>query len=331
MNSETDRGGGAETGALIGDALAMPAHWYYDTAALRETFRRLDTYRDPPQDHPTSILWRSSYEPREPQFDILGAERPFWGQRNVHYHRLLRAGENTLNLQLLTLALADVRTRGGYDVQRYRSAYIEFLRHPEGHRDTYLEECHRGFFVNLRRGVPPERCAVQEKHIGGMVAVLPLWALLRTLGESDSAARLAVHQHVGVTHAGEMVRTAVDTLLVLAAELWEGVPLKEALTAHLRRQDLPYLQGPIERLATKNVPEVIGPTFSPACYLQDAMPATFYLALRYHDDPETALVENAMAGGDNCHRGAVLGALLGLAGGRQAFPQRWLTGLIPQR
>ena len=32
-------------------------------------------------------------------------------------------------------------------------------------------------------------------------------------------------------------------------------------------------------------------------------------------------------GGDNCHRGAVLGALLGAALGVEAIPKRWIDGL----
>lgn len=70
----------------------------------------------------------------------------------------------------------------------------------------------------------------------------------------------------------------------------------------------------------------MGRLYSTACYLEDALPGTFYLALRSADDPEEALVANAMAGGDNCHRGAVLGALLGLAGGPETFPERWRAG-----
>jgi ADP-ribosylglycohydrolase len=53
----------------------------------------------------------------------------------------------------------------------------------------------------------------------------------------------------------------------------------------------------------------------------------FYLALRYADRPDQGLIENVMAGGDNCHRGAVLGALFGLAGGLSLFPPHWITEL----
>ena len=54
--------------------------------------------------------------------------------------------------------------------------------------------------------------------------------------------------------------------------------------------------------------DVIGGMLSPACYIEHSFPAVLYLAARYPDDFEAALVANTNVGGDNCHRGAVLGA-----------------------
>ncbi len=73
--------------------------------------------------------------------------------------------------------------------------------------------------------------------------------------------------------------------------------------------------------------EVIGRILSPACYIEHSFPGVLYLAARYSDNFETALVANTNLGGDNCHRGAVLGALLGAALGYQAIPERWIRGL----
>ena len=323
---------GALMGAYIGDALAMPAHWFYDPVELERTFGRIDRYLSPPPAHPGSILWRSTYGPTEPEFDILGEQRQYWGRRGVHYHQFLVAGENTLNLKLLRLALDQVEAVRGYDRERYLAAYQEFMLNPAAHRDTYVEECHRGFFENLRKGYKPEKAAVREKHIGGMVAVIPLYAALRVHGYSDEDARQTVLTHVHITHGGELIAEAAGTLLTLAAELWEGASLRESLVDHLKRQDLPYLRGPIMRQTELPPEQVLGRVYSTACYLEGALPATFYLALRYSDDPAEALIANTMAGGDNCHRGAVLGALLGLDGGTTRFPERWQTGLVaPQR
>ena len=50
------------------------------------------------------------------------------------------------------------------------------------------------------------------------------------------------------------------------------------------------------------------------------MPAALYLAWKYHDDFAAGITANAMVGGDNCHRGAVVGGLLGAASG--GIPER---------
>ena len=66
---------------------------------------------------------------------------------------------------------------------------------------------------------------------------------------------------------------------------------------------------------------------SPACYVDDSVPATLYLARKYASRPEEGLVANTMAGGDNCYRGSVLGALLGAESGVAGWPERWRRGL----
>ncbi|MDX9800633.1 MAG: ADP-ribosylglycohydrolase family protein [Spirochaetia bacterium] len=318
-----DRFNGAAAGAYIGDALAMPAHWYYDQKKLQKEFGRITSFRKPPGIHTGSFLWRSSYEPEEKDYDILGSQRKYWGVKNIHYHQFLEAGENTLNLKLLRLALGMASELGGYDRDTYISLYMKFMLHPDEHRDTYIEECHRGFFINLKKGVKPEKCAIEEKHIGGMVHVIPLYAKLRSLGLNQEKASSAVHEHVSVTHRGEKIRKGVNTLIALADEIIDGNTLEDSLKNHLEKQDLEYLTGKIASLISKPDLDVLGPVFSVACYLDDSLPASFYLALKYSSSPKEALIQNTMAGGDNCHRGAVIGALLGLAGGESIFPSEW--------
>ncbi len=47
---------GALWGMFVGDALAMPAHWYYDVAALQRDFGTLRDYQAPKDLHPSSIM-----------------------------------------------------------------------------------------------------------------------------------------------------------------------------------------------------------------------------------------------------------------------------------
>jgi ADP-ribosylglycohydrolase len=73
--------------------------------------------------------------------------------------------------------------------------------------------------------------------------------------------------------------------------------------------------------------DVIGGLLSPACYIDQSFPSVLYLAGRYPNDFEAALIANTNVGGDNCHRGAVLGAILGAGLGFEAIPKAWVNGL----
>ena len=153
MNRASDaKRAGAIWGTFIGDALAMPVHWYYDRAALRRDYGIVSDYVAPRNPHPDSILWRSAYAPLNERGDILHEQAQYWGQRGIHYHQFLRAGENTLNLQLGRVLIESLIARGVYDAEDYLRRYLDFMLTPGRHRDTYVEECHRKFFTAYARG-----------------------------------------------------------------------------------------------------------------------------------------------------------------------------------
>jgi len=135
-----DRAEGALWGLLLGDALAMPVHWYYDRQALRRDYGEVRDLLAPRNPHPGSILHRSHYAPADPDADILHDQARYWGQPGIHYHQHLEAGENTLNLLLVQVLLADLAEHGRYDADRYLERMIAFVRDPGSHRDTYVEE-----------------------------------------------------------------------------------------------------------------------------------------------------------------------------------------------
>jgi ADP-ribosylglycohydrolase len=77
----------------------------------------------------------------------------------------------------------------------------------------------------------------------------------------------------------------------------------------------PGLDLPTLTAKARSDSDVVGGRFSTACYISDSWPSVLYLAYKYHDDFEKALLVNTNAGGDNVHRGSVLGTLLGLTTG----------------
>lgn len=306
-----DRRTAAYDGSLAADALAMPVHWYYDRDALRRDYGVVDRFLAPRNPHPGSILGRSEYIAPNERGDILREQARYWGQAGIHYHQFLEAGENTLNFRLATELFHHVRERGGYDADAWLGCYIARMLEPGWHRDTYIEECHRGFFTRLANGVAPRKCGIRDEHIGGLATVPALVAALDGTPREDL--RRIVKEHVGLTHAHANVIRAADTLTrVLWAVATGGTPLRDAIRAEAGD----WISGTKAESWTRQPDEhVIGTRFSPACYIAEAMPASLYLAWKYHDDFAAGVTANAMVGGDNCHRAAVVGSLLGAACG----------------
>jgi len=58
---DTSRFDAAWWGGFIGDALAMPVHWYYTRNRIAEDYGDITTYLPPHNPHPDSFLWRSEY------------------------------------------------------------------------------------------------------------------------------------------------------------------------------------------------------------------------------------------------------------------------------
>ncbi len=306
----------AYRGSLVADAISMPVHWYYDREALRAEYGEITGYLAPKNPHTGSILWRSEYTALNEKGEILHDQAVYWGQRGIHYHQFLKAGENTLNFQLARELVNLCEKIGGYDPDAWLAHYIDFMLTPGKHRDTYLEEYHRGFFTRYASGKAPRKCAIQDEHIGGLAQVPALCFILRDLDLPQL--RAAVKEHVGLTHAHANVQRAADTLARLLFRIREGLTLRDAI----RSEAGDWISGnKADTWIAQPDTHVIGQRFSPACYIAESMPASLYLAWKYHDDFDAGIIANAMVGGDNCHRGAVVGSLLGAARG---VSEKWL-------
>ncbi len=308
-------------GSLAADALAMPVHWYYDTAALHRDYGTVDRYLEPKNPHSGSILWRSQYQALNEKGDILREQAQYWGHRGIHYHQFLKAGENTLNFRLSRELFDFVKERGGYDPDAWLERYIARMLEPGWHHDTYVEEYHRAFFTRYAQGKKPRKCGISDEHIGGLATVPALCAALQGMGLPEL--RSVVKEHIGLTHAHANVLRAADTLV----RILSGVSLGESVHDVLRREAGDWISGKkADSWLHQPDEHVVGSRFSPACYIADAMPASLYLVWKYQSDFTAGIVANAMVGGDNCHRGAVVGSILGAANG---VPERFLLGNSP--
>ncbi len=239
----------------------------------------------------------------------------------------MRAGENTLNAVCARLVTRSITAERGYSSSRFLKDYVSFMTTPGSHNDTYAESFHRDFFANWAAGVPPEKCAGKEGHntptIGGFVMLPPV--VFANMWRGEALMRKAVVEHLRLTHDSELLASRAELFASLLADLVRGTPAREAIHAAGKQlsMDLPTL---VQR-AGGNDGLVVGRMFSTACYITDSLPSVLYLAAAHADSFEDAVLSNTNLGGENCHRGSALGAIMGAALGESRIPARFISGL----
>ena len=319
----------------VGDSLAMPVHWYYNPMDIFKDFPGgIQQLENAPTHHPSSImsLHSTAQGGRRKQSAgggreivgqvILKGKRAFWDIPHQHYHQGMRAGQNTLNAHCTRVVTRSITAAGGrYDPKRFLADYISFMTadNPQ-HPDTYAESFHRGFFANLENGNPPERCGAithDTPSVGGLVMVPPIAIATLLQGNSLESTQKVCRQHLFLTHPDAFLAKICDAFVQLISTL---------LFREVDENPEQYIADTAQRSMGINVrslvakarsdSDVVGGRYSPACYITDSWPSILYLATQYVQDPQAGLLANTNLGGDNVHRGAVLGVILGLATSR---------------
>ena len=267
-----------------------------------------------------------------------------------HYHHGLKAGENTLGASLVRVLIRSVVKNRFYSDKDFLMDFIDYLSVPGKNRDPYTETYIRKWFENYSRGVPPESCAELQKNSwsidanGGVIRPLVISMLA---DNSYKGIGIAV-EHMNLTHRSENIVSALSILVPLLNSLLNGSDKTETLKKYSSLIHLPEIRGKdlisyyvknngpeniserdMWRLHTKlkdesfdvedfsrkyQEEEVTGTYLSTACYPEHGIPLLLYFAWKYSSDMEGALLANTNAGGDNVHRGMILGLIMGASG-----------------
>jgi|GEM_PF-164523 len=368
-------------GLFAGDALAMPAHWFYQLENIHKTFDGgIRGYEAAPHPHPESFMVGMGYHPDISKaqqlgrpYDILHDSAKFYetsytklqiatGEREAahgnstptkeeryHYHHGLAKGENTVAAQLVRVLMRSVAENGRYDERHFLDSFVQFLTTPGSRKDPYTEIYLRSWFENYSRGLPATACAERQRNVwsigshGGMIRPMVLSLLAAT--EYQGLGFAAEHQNL--THRSENVTAALGVTVPLLHDLLEGHDAIDAAQNRSRHMRVPKLTGEdlhqlysthrgpgnipyrqmwelhsdlsaenfdLGRLVAENeVADVVLKKFGTVCYPEHGLPLMLFLAAKHGFSAEPALLANVNAGGDNVHRGAVLGLLVGAA------------------
>ena len=157
-------------------------------------------------------------------------------------------------------------------------------------------------------------------EIAGSARIAPLIAFLSNSSEEE-VVRASVEQTM-LTHRSKEAEESAIFLAKSGYQLIHGANLLDTLNETAPAWALKKANN----VLTENTVDAIT-KLGPACSISSALPSVLYLAMKYGDDTETAFIENAMAGGDNCARGLALGILLGATNGLSSIPERWVENL----
>jgi ADP-ribosyl-[dinitrogen reductase] hydrolase len=313
-----DRCIGSLLGFFIGDALAMPVHWYYDLRQLRSDFGEITQYEAPKPRFPGSIMnlsntgggGRGSDEGDIVGTVILHGKKKYWlASGQYHYHHGMRAGENTLDSLVTLVLIKNMVKQGRLDCTDFVNDYVQFMTTPGTHNDAYAGTCHRMFFKNMVTNVPLPQCPDNDSHnvdaIDALMIVPPIvWANLNAdKTQRDEAITAAIsctrncstalsyaHLYGDMLHA---VATGQRTVAQAAVDAGRSIGVDIQATVNKSGQD------PMT-----------------ACYITTSFPAMLYFAAKYESQGlRRMLLASVNAGGENVARSSLLGALMGASVG----------------
>jgi ADP-ribosylglycohydrolase len=186
--------------------------------------------------------------------------------------------------------------------------------------DDYIDGATKSTLANVQNRSDKTQGGSDSVEIAGPARIAPLVCHLVNSTEEE-VVRASVEQTI-LTHRSPEAEESAAFLAKAGYRLIHGANLLDTLNEIAPEWALKKATS----VLSENTVDAIG-QLGPACSISSALPSVLYLALKYGDNTETAFIENAMAGGDNCARGLALGMLLGAANGLPSIPERWVNEL----
>ena len=333
-----DRVSGAIMGALIGDALGLGCHWYYDLAELRKDYGAwINGYTTPKPDRYHGGMKAGQLSQTGLIFVML--------LRSVAQHGEYREEDFTRRLDEELFPLLDgtpVYGPGGYTSQSIREAYRRRVqekktwRETGGHADT-TEAAERAIVLAAHYASYPRKVAETVSSN----------CLLKQGDEAIVAMTTAYNVVLSRLIAGDKLTPSIsDTLmhLVQSGELpFHSVTKSNLAPPRPGDPDPPRagrFSSPDALLTPHYVtlaatdPDIriepawkVSIVYGMPCAIYHQLPAAYYLAARFANDFESAVLHAINGGGQNMSRAMLTGALVGAQVGVEGIPGRFIDGL----
>ena len=333
-----DRAAGAIMGAFIGDALGLGPHWYYDLAELRRDYGEWITgYTDPRPGRYHAGLKAGQSSQAGYILKLTLRSLVACGQYDeADFCR--RMDEDLLPL----LDGTPFNGPGGYTSQsirelwRLRVAQQRPWGQTGGHADT-TEAIERTLALAVRYARDPARLA---DTVAGNTSLTQNddTVVSMTVAFAAVLGQLVQGHPLDSRLSGRLMQLVHDGVLpfhaVTSDNLQPPRPGEPEPSRAGRFASPDALLTPSYMAAAAVDPDIrIEPAWKVAivygmpCAIYHQLPAAYYLAARFHDDFESALLHAVNGGGQNQARAILTGALVGAQVGLARIPERFVDGL----
>jgi ADP-ribosylglycohydrolase len=333
-----DRVSGAIMGALIGDALGLGCHWYYDLAELRKDYGAwINGYTTPKPDRYHGGMKAGQLSQTGLIFVML--------LRSVAQHGEYREEDFTRRLDEELFPLLDgtpVYGPGGYSSQSIREAYRRRVqekktwRETGGHADT-TEAAERAIVLAAHYASYPRKVAETVSSN----------CLLTQGDEAIVAMTTAYNVVLSRLIAGDKLTPSISDTLMHLAQSGE-LPFHSVTKSNLapprpgdpdppragRFSSPDALLTPHYVTLAATDPDIriepawkVSIVYGMPCAIYHQLPAAYYLAARFANDFESAVLHAINGGGQNMSRAMLTGALVGAQVGVEGIPGRFIDGL----
>jgi len=333
-----DRAAGALMGAFIGDALGLGPHWYYDLKELRRDYGEwIDSYTEPkPGRYHEGMRAGQSSQAGFILKLTVGSLLERGGYDQADFCR-------RMDEDLFPLLNGDpVSGPGNYTSQSIREAWRRRVQQKlpwgetGGHADT-TEAIERTLAIAVRYANSPGQLArfvsenamltqADDVVVSMTVAYCAVLAMLVRGHRLDPELSMKLMAQV---KTGELPFHAVTRDNLQAPRPGDTDPPRVG-----RFASPDALLSPGYMAAAAQDPDVrIEPAWKASlvygmpCAIYHMLPASYYLAARFHDDFESAVLHSLNGGGQNQARTILTGALAGAQTGLSGIPQRFIDGL----
>ncbi len=333
-----DRAAGAIMGAFIGDALGLGPHWYYDLAELRRDYGDwISDYTDPQPDRYHSgqkagQLSQAGFILKLMLFSLVECG----GYDEIDFCR--RMDEELLPL----LDGTPINGPGGYTSQSIRDLWQRRVKQKlpwgqtGGHADT-TEAIERTLALAVRYALDPNRLAgaisgntlLTQSDSTVVSMTVAYGAVLGMLVQGHPLDSRLSGKLMKLVHSGSLPFHAVTGEDLQPPRPGDPDPSRAGKFA-----SPDALLTPSYMAAAAVDPDIsiepawkVSIVYGMPCAIYHQLPAAYYLAARFHDDFESALLHAVNGGGQNQARAILTGALVGAQIGYSQIPVRFISGL----